>query len=237
LARGGSRAEQERRARKAHRADARREEREVALDPDHPKRVAFHEAGHAVVAHAVGLTTTYIRVGWVVLPPGHPDNPTKEPLDSGGFHRIAPNLAAEVQAKLDGGEALTAAEREWALQHFVVCFAGPIAESAVAAVSRDETFRGARGDFQQATWMAEALGRAVDMGEGKLAAEPGLWQAGQEVAQAILLDRAADMALLADLLESRAPCEAGEETLAVIFERFEQPAGSHRHLLDRLALG
>jgi hypothetical protein len=121
--------------------------------PANPTACAIHEAGHCVVAHALGMHVIYATIKpETVLPggvcrKGHPGehlNTTDAPFRSDGFNAAEPLLAAEVEEQVTAGLPLTAEHQLWLAQSAVSSAAGPLAE-----LSADLGDGGARSDLQQ----------------------------------------------------------------------------------------
>ena len=141
----------------------------IPARPD-PTACAIHEAGHCLVAHAVGMHVIYATVKREIVLPGricrkgHPGehvNTTDTPFVSDGFNVAEPLLAAEVEERLIAGLPLTPEHRLWLAQSALSSAAGPLAE--IGAGLGDG---GARSDLEQVSYFLNLLARSLmDSGE------------------------------------------------------------------------
>jgi hypothetical protein len=205
--------------------------RTPAVDTDRADRErrfsAFHEAGHAIVAHAVGRRPVYIRSSTLALEVGDSDNRYNVPIKTMGFLRCEPSLAAEVNGRYTSGLAFTPGQQEWPLQEAVVTLGGPIGQSTQSG--RESAMGSAGDDLEKHVMAARLLGR-VQQVDGRTTVDPAFSDAAFDAADAILLDLNEPMVSLAELL-CQTPVVEGqllEDALA------GSPRGSHVALLDGL---
>jgi hypothetical protein len=185
------------------------------------ERRALHEAGHAVVAHALGRTPTYATrerepTTSRRLPVGHPLNPFPHPFVSGGFHISEPLLAKEVTAQFASGQPLKPEHVEWVRQQAVIIIAGPIAEEKNSGPEW-------QADLNDLSHWAVVLG-VVQSGEQ---VPPAFMHAVAKAAHTILADNTETLSTVMNALIARG--DLGEAELAEALAG--TPRGSHRHLL------
>jgi hypothetical protein len=216
-------------ARWSERSNSRTATRERIRPRDLQERelTARHEAGHAVVAHALGRRVISIRATALRLPTGHPHNPFNKPVVSAGFTLNEPRRAEEINAQLDAGRAFTEDQTDWLLEEVVICLAGGLAESS--ATDRATARASAAADLHQCGQIAGMLGRFVERGSAATA-DPVFLHLAETATRVILDALDADVLLLAKTLITNPV--AGEDTIRKAFS--ELPCGSHRWVLDPL---
>jgi hypothetical protein len=105
--------------------------------PPDPKVTATHEAGHCIVAHAMGLHVIYatitrdVAAPGAVLRKGRPGehvNATGGFFVSDGFTAIEPHIGEQIAKGADAGLAPTPEQRLWLAQFAVRAAAGPLAQ-------------------------------------------------------------------------------------------------------------
>jgi hypothetical protein len=217
MARSGSRKERERIARSSQ---PRARPFDTSIDGIDPALVARHEAGHAVVAHAVGQHPVYLTCIPRLVPVGDPENPTDAPLRGYGFHLAEPFRTDEINERVEAGLPFTADQVEWVRQEAVISVAGPIAEGKVA---------GADLDIDRFINMADVLGYAEER-DGELFANEEFESAVIQLAERILFDYARLVVSLGKRLLARRELHAAD------IDAFLAGTvnGSHRHLLAEL---
>lgn len=189
-------------------------------------RSAVHEAGHVVVAYALGRSVFLLRMGSQAVPKDHPHWDVLEGSVSGAESRFGPSLAAEISQTANSGASLTPEHIEWLRAELVTCLAGRLAELQLLG---DSTEEGWLADAQQASVVVGMLGFTSDADGG----EARLNRAGH-IAEGIIAELAEPHKRVANTL-SEGPCELDEEAAHDLLERSGVTAGLHRHLLDALA--
>ena len=152
-----------------------------------PRACAIHEAGHCLVAHAVGMHVIYATVKREIVLPGricrkgHPGehvNTTDTPFVSDGFNVAEPLLAADVSQQLQAGLPLTVEHRLWLAQSALSSAAGPLAEIGAGlgdggALRAYPAWRDLRVDGE-AFFVIDEGGDDGSCGQGRWLADPGL---------------------------------------------------------------
>jgi hypothetical protein len=100
---------------------------------------AVHEAGHIVVACALGRRVTLIRLGRRMVPADHPHAELLQGSITGGESRFAPALATDINHRVETGIPLNAVHLEWLRAELVTCFAGALAETRLLGEKRPES--------------------------------------------------------------------------------------------------
>jgi hypothetical protein len=200
-----------------------------AGEPDNTFASAAHEAGHVIVAHALGRHVLRVRIGNVYLAADHPEDPSGVEMISSGFTLFGPLLADEVEERRRTGTPLTAEHVDWLRSEMVLCFPGLIAE-AVLTKSRP----GADADLAQAGAIAEALGKVEVREDGQVHVDAAFHREAHGVAQAILADLVRNLIALTEMLAAQPNSEWPEEAIQAALSELGSPEGSHRHLLERL---
>lgn len=194
---------------------------------------AAHEAGHVIVAHALGRHVLVARIGGVELPPGHPSNPLEVASVSAGFHLAGPSLTAEINECFEAGVPFTAHQVDWLRSEIIVAFAGRIAECFLTGQA-DVPAWAAEGDLIQAGHVARMLGKAETRPDGEIVYDVEFLIQAHRVSGAILADLTPNLTCMADLLSVRPVAEYPEETIQMMLAELGSPEGSHRHLLATL---
>jgi hypothetical protein len=194
--------------------------------PNELTAAAVHEAGHVVVAYALGRRVTLIRIGRRTVPLEHPHTELLQGSVTGGESRFAPALATEINHRLETGIPLDAGHLEWLRAELVTCLAGALAETR---------FFGARdsgselADLKQASIVVTRLGITADADGGAARVD----RAG-EIADMVILELAECVEHVATRL-SQGPCELDESSAHSLLEQSGVRRGTHRKLLDELA--
>jgi hypothetical protein len=201
--------------------------------PENPKASAIHEAGHCIVAHALGLRVIFATIKREIVLPGgvyrkgcpaeHP-NTSGELIVDDGFNVAEPLLADEVNACAAAGLPLSPEQRIWLAQSAVSSAAGPFAEAGAG-------FRpgGVSGDRQQVGQCAGLLGRKQEH-RGNTVADPGWVKAVEHDAAIILSENwvyveAFAERLLADIELDAEACQAALDGL---------PCGNYEWMIEDL---
>jgi hypothetical protein len=194
--------------------------------PTELTQAAVHEAGHVVVAYAVGRRVTLIRLGRQTVPSGHPHAELLKGSVTGGESRFGPALATEINHRVNTGIPLAPEHLEWLRAELVTCFAGALTETRLLG----ETNSGSElADLKQASIIVGLLGITADPDGGAARVD----RAGR-IAERIIADLLPSVEQVADTL-SQGPCEFDESTAHALLEQSGVSRGTHRELLDELA--
>jgi hypothetical protein len=187
---------------------------------------AVHEAGHIVVAYALGRRVTFIRIGRQMVPADHPHAELLQGSVTGGESRFGPALATEINYRVNTGTPLAADHLEWLRAELVTCFAGALAETRLLGEMDPE---GAVADLKQASIIVGLLGITADADGGAARLERA-----EGVAQRVIAELSACVEQVAAAL-SQGPCEFDESSAHSLLEQSGVKPGTHRRLLDELA--
>jgi hypothetical protein len=185
-----------------------------------------HEAGHVVVAYALGRRVSLVRLGSHPVPDDHPHAEVLAGSIAGGETRFGPDLASEISKRFNDGQPLALEHVEWLRAELVICHAGTAAEERLLGSATPE---GWTADAQQGAVVVRMLGITDDSDGG-----------------AARVERAANIATsLVDALESelervaarfsQGTVELDEAAITLLLEESGLRRGSHRELLEELA--
>jgi len=204
--------------------------------PGDPLATAIHEAGHAVVAHAVGRRVVAATIKPELVLPGefHRKGPWQYRNESDvlqgtyGEMLCEPRLTGEIEAQAEASLPLTFEQRQWLVEEAVLAAAGPVAEHlSVGKVANN------RGDSNRLAWIAPLLGK-TEQRDGRTFPDRNWGEAVQNCAATILRDCSKAVERFADeLLAVREMDEVACQ--ALLLGTF--PCGSHGSLLSEPALG
>jgi len=187
---------------------------------------AVHEAGHVVVAYALGRRVTLIRLGEQTVPTNHPHTELLKGSVTGGESRFGPALATEIYENVNAGIPLTAGQIEWLRAELVTCFAGALAETRLRG---EQNTGSALADLKQGSIVVGLLGINADADGGEARVE----RAGG-IAERIIIELEACVEQVATAL-SQGPCELDEPAAHSLLDRSGVGQGTHRALLEDLA--
>jgi hypothetical protein len=184
-----------------------------------------HEAGHVVVACALGRGVTFVRLGSQPVPEDHPHRELLKGSITGGESRFSPAFGLEISKRVKCGLPLTPEHVEWLRIELVTCFAGRLAEVQLLSSASDESWL---ADAQQAAIIIGFLGIKgdADGGEARIAS------AGN-IADRILVDLSRSLERVAAKF-SQGPSEFDEPAIASLLQQSGIRRGSHRELLHDL---
>jgi hypothetical protein len=186
---------------------------------------AVHEAGHIVVAYALGRRVTLVRIGRQTVPADHPHAELLQGSVTGGESRFGPALGPEISHRIETGAPLATNHIEWLCSELVTCFAGFHAELRLLGEMDQD---GALADVAQASIVVRFLGITGDVDGGATRVERA-----EQIAQTVLAELSACVERVAAAL-SEGPCEFNESSAHALLEQSGVQPGSHRKLLDEL---
>ena len=187
---------------------------------------AVHEAGHIVVAYALGRRVTHVRIGRHAVPGDHPHVELLEGAVTGGESRFGPALASEINHRAKTGLPLDANHIEWLRAELVTCFSGFHAEAALLdKVDQD----GAVADMKQGSIAVSLLGITADADGGEARVERA-----EAIAREVIAELSPCIRRVAAAL-SNGPCVLDEPSAQALLEQSGARQGTHRELLERLA--
>jgi hypothetical protein len=186
---------------------------------------AVHEAGHIVVACALGRRVTLIRLGRRMVPADHPHAELLQGSITGGESRFAPALATDINHRVETGIPLNAVHLEWLRAELVTCFAGALAETRLLGEKRPES---ELADLKQASIVVRLLGITADAdgGEARVAHAGG-------IANRLIAELTASVEQVAATL-SQGPCEFDEASAHPLLKHSGVSRGTHREWLEEL---
>lgn len=189
-------------------------------------RAAVHEAGHVVVARALGRQVVLVRIGTQAVPDDHPHAGVLAGATAGGETRLGPILGPEIARRADAGEAFDQEHVDWLRAELVICLAGVAAEQQLLGGA---TAASGVGDTAQGATVARLLGVLGDADGG--AARVARAEA---IAVAVLDELAMGLEGFARLL-SAGPIELDGAQSSVALEGLGVSSGSHQAMLEQLA--
>lgn len=123
---------------------------------------AVHEAGHIVVAYALGRRVPLIRMGRQMAPVEHPHTSLLRGSVTAGESRFGPPLATEINRRVEGSP-LAASHVEYLRAELVTCLGGTLAETRSFGPRHSG---GELADVAQASIVVKLLGISADAGGG-----------------------------------------------------------------------
>lgn len=187
-----------------------------------PIAAAHHEAGHCVVAHALGWSGCSVTIRAEFVPPDECGGLAV--LKHGSFSYDT-RQHREVNAREDAGLPFTAEQKQWLVEEAVILVAGPLAELNSGA-SNGENHESDAGPFWE---NALKLGKTEER-DGKTVSSKDWFYAVQDCADTILQDCWTVVEGLAERL-----LEVGQMDEKACREQLRSwPSGSHAHLLSDL---
>lgn len=187
---------------------------------------AVHEAGHIVVAYALGRQVTLVRIGRQTVPSDHPHAELLRGAVTGGESQFGPALASEINHRAKTGFPLDANHIEWLRAELVICFSGFHAEVALLDKMDQD---GAVADMKQGSIAVSLLGITADADGGAARVERA-----EQLAREVIAELASCVRRVAEVL-SIGSCFLDEASAHALLERSGARQGSHRELLERLA--
>jgi hypothetical protein len=194
---------------------------------------ARHEAGHAIVAHALGRHLEWVYIGDFVLPVGHPNNEGDDPLVRRGYCLAGPLLADAISARHAARLPFTDEQADWLLTEAVITPAGYIGQASQSWRRRRDAANGAASDREAFESVAFLLGQAEDVDEETTLVSEAFETAAFETAKRILIELMGNLMQLTDMFADR-PGEWTEEALQTVLRDLGSPLGSHRPMLQEL---
>jgi len=186
-----------------------------------------HEAGHVVVAYALGRRVTLVRLGSHPVPDDHPHAEVLAGSIAGGDTRFGPDLASEISKRFNDGQPLALEHLEWLRAELVICHAGIAAEERLLGSATPE---GWTADAQQGAVVVRMLGITDDPDGGAARVERAA-NIATSLVDALVgsgLDRIA-------ATFSQGAVELDEAAITSLLEESGLRRGNHRELLEELA--
>ncbi|HUY72698.1 MAG TPA: hypothetical protein VMV08_10675 [Gaiellaceae bacterium] len=191
---------------------------------------AAHEAGHVVVAHALGRDVLQVSFGRAELPHDHPGLPPELQALSNGRTLVGPLWEERLSEQFRDCEPFGDIQIAWLRAEMVMCYAGWIAEQALVGSYRPV---GAYADWLKAVTAANLLGLA-EMADGHWRISDTISAELERIGRLIIEDLRPGLVRLAETFATIAPAEIDEPAIRAMLADLGLARASHVHLLEPL---
>ena len=188
-----------------------------------PDRPSVHEAGHVIVADAVGRHVLEVTLGRINVPADHPALQAGEWMVGDGRTVIGPLLREQIIEQWESNQPYTQEQVRWLWAELAISMAGVAAEVAVFGSA---TELGAELDLRQAAAVANTLGLPGDPAREALVDE------AEELAKGIVDQHRQGLLAVAESFAP--PCSFDVRAVRALLDDLGFAHASHSHRIEEL---